>query len=65
MNKKEATVALRALGSLDGVDAKRSTADYRADKIFVRLTGRGKVTLADILRTFESAGIEATLTKSK
>ncbi len=65
INKKEATAALRALGKLAGVDAKRSKAEYRSDQIFIRLTGREKVTLAGILTAFEKAGINASLTKSK
>lgn len=62
LNDDTSAAALNALGKLDGI-AKDASADAKTQMISVKLSGEGKVTLADIHKALDGAGVKASLTK--
>ena len=50
---------------VDGVDVKNSKADTKKGHISVKIAGKEKVTVANVLAALKDVGIEASLTKPK
>jgi hypothetical protein len=61
LDEKSAAAALKALDGVEGVDAKKSTADAKRGVIGVSLTGKGKVSVSSLVGQLKEAGIEATV----
>ena len=59
LDKASAKKAVKALGSVKGVDAEGSTADAEKGEISAKIAGGEKVTVADITTALKDAGIEA------
>lgn len=61
LDKQSAATALKALQSLQGVDAKNSSTDIERGIIAVRLTGGKALTIATIVAALKKAGIAASV----
>ena len=65
LDKESARAARKALRKVKGVDGKKSRANAKAGVILARISGKEKVTVANILAALKEAGIKASLTKPK
>ncbi len=65
LNKESAGAARKALRNVKGVDGKSSRANAKAGVISAKISGKEKVTVANILAALKEAGIEASLTRPK
>ena len=65
LDKKSAEAATKALGKVKGVDAKGSKADAKKGQVSVKIAGKEKVTITDVLGALKDAGIKGSLTKPK
>ncbi len=65
LDKETAKAARKALGGVKGVDGKGSRVNAKAGAISAKITGKEKVTVANILAALKEAGIEASATRSK
>ncbi len=65
LDKKSAEASTKALGKVKGVDAKKSKADAKKGHISVKIAGKEKVTVANVLAALKDVGIKASLTKPK
>jgi len=65
LDNESADAATKVLGKVKGVDAKGSKADAKKGEISVRIAGKEKVTVADVLTALKDAGVNASLAKAK
>ncbi len=65
LDKETAQAARKALRGVKGVDGKGSRANAKTGAISAKITGKEKVTVANILAALKEAGIEASATNSK
>lgn len=58
IDKKSAKTALDALGKVKGVDVKGSITNLNLGTLGVRLSGKDKVSVTDILAALKTAGVQ-------
>jgi len=63
LNDDSAAAATKALGKVDGVDAAGSSADAKAGTVSAKLSGSAKLTVADIQKALDGAGVKASTTE--
>ena len=63
LDKESAEKAEKAVGKVKGVDGKGSKADPEKGEVSIKLDGKAKVTVADLTKALDGAGIKASIKK--
>ena len=65
LDKESSKAARKALRKVKGVDGKGTSANAKTGVISAKITGKEKVTVANIVAALKEAGIEARVTRPK